>query len=292
MKPLRGIEEVVRGKLNATASAALHDRVLARIRGAQKQSDETTPARTESVIRRTIMRSPIVKLAIAAAVVAVIGLGVVEFIHTGSKSGVVWAQVAQKVNASRGVIFRIRGTGGGDPNMDWPKGYMMIRRSPLHSLTEWYHEGQIKRSLSFDLEAKTMLWAAHDVKVYYKEAMSDEKVRSAQAGGFTNPKELVDHFLAGTYKKLGRRTIDGIVCEGIETTDQAAFGANYPIQSFVGRMWVSVANGYPVLVETEADAGNDGTRHETAMGDQFQWDVEVSARECDIPIPPDYRLMD
>ena len=106
MEPMKHIEEAIKKKLHATASAALHDRVLARVRHADEQSRETIPALHEPIIRRMIMKAPIVRLAIAAAVIAVVGLGILAFIGTGSKSGVVWAEVVRKVEASRGLIVR------------------------------------------------------------------------------------------------------------------------------------------------------------------------------------------
>ena len=55
------------------------------------------------------MKNSMVKLGIAAVILAVLGIGIVEFLGTGSTSGVVWAQVAKNVEASRGVIFRAKG---------------------------------------------------------------------------------------------------------------------------------------------------------------------------------------
>ncbi len=95
MEPIRSIEEAIRVKLNVAAGPALHDRVLARVRRAQEQSHEATPA-PEPVTRRTIMRSPMVKLGIAAAIIAVVGLGILELFGTGGTSGVAWADVAER----------------------------------------------------------------------------------------------------------------------------------------------------------------------------------------------------
>ena len=47
-------------------------------------------------IRRMIMKNRITKLAITATVIAVVVLGLLEFVGTQSTSGVVWADVAQK----------------------------------------------------------------------------------------------------------------------------------------------------------------------------------------------------
>ena len=51
------------------------------------------------------MKNSMVKLGIAAVIIAVLGIGIVEFLGTGSTSGVVWAEVVQKVDASRGSTF-------------------------------------------------------------------------------------------------------------------------------------------------------------------------------------------
>ncbi|MFH1882448.1 MAG: hypothetical protein ABIL62_07045, partial [Planctomycetota bacterium] len=76
-------------------------------------------------IRKMIMKSPITKLAAAAVIITVVALGLFEFIGTDDTSGVVWAEVAKKVQASRGAIFRSRDTapdsrdGGPDYTMNY-----------------------------------------------------------------------------------------------------------------------------------------------------------------------------
>jgi hypothetical protein len=73
-------------------------------------------------------------LAIAAAVVAAVLVGLALFQQSGS--GVVWAEVAQKVEASRGVTWRLRGTGSDDPNDDWPNSYTLLQRSGTLTRTD------------------------------------------------------------------------------------------------------------------------------------------------------------
>ncbi len=236
------------------------------------------------------MDKPIVKLAVAAAIIAVVVLSLFEFLRGDGASGVVWAEVAEKVQASPGVIFRVKATGSEDPNDDWPNGYTMIRRAPMHSRTDWYRQGQVRRTIFFNLDTKQVIWLAHDAKVYYRETLSDERARSMQGGGFTDPQEVVDRFVSGRHRKLGHKTIDGILCEGIEATDEAVLGANFPVQSFVGRLWVTVETGYPVLAECEFATG-DGGRH-TVTADQFQWNVDLPPGEIEPEIPTDYRLME
>ncbi len=287
MEPLKEIEDVIKKTLNATAATALHDRVLARLRQAQRHHDARTPALPEPVARRIIMRSTASKLAVAATVIVAAFIGIHQFSGT---SGVAWAEVAAKVQASPGVIFRVKETGSDDPNDDWPDGYTLIRRASMHSRTDWYRLGQVRRTIFFNLETKQVIWLAHDARVYYRETLSDERARSIQGGGFTDPQEVVDRFVSGKHRKLGHKTIDGTLCEGIETIDEAVLGANFPVESFVGRLWVSVETGYPVLAECEFTTG-DG-RHHTTTADQFQWDVDLSAGNIEPEIPSDYRLME
>jgi hypothetical protein len=256
----------------------------------EKAIDKASAAAKPSA-RSIIMRNSYVKLALAAVVILAVVLGLTEFLGPGGKSGVVWANVAQKVEASRGVIFRVRTTGNKDLNDDWPNGYITTRRSPLHSRTDWYRGGQVRRTVYFNRDAKTMLWVAHDARVYYQKPLSEQELQAPQ-DGWTNPQQLVDRFLSGKYKELGPKTVEGVLCEGIETTDPAVYAATYSIKSFTGRIWVSVETGYPVLVETEVAAGDDGQRQQTGTADQFQWDVEIGTRECETPIPPDYRFLD
>ena len=62
-----------------------------------------------------------------------------------------------------------------------------------------------------------------------------------------------------------------MLCEGLETNDPgfAGEGADeFQIDSIVGRLWVSVETGYPVLLEAEFEGQHSGN----ASIDQFQWE--------------------
>lgn len=230
------------------------------------------------------MRSPMVKLGIAAAVIAVAGLGMLEFMGTDSTSGTVWAEVAKNVEASPGVIWRLRGTGSRDPNDDWPNSYKITWRSPAITRTDYYRGGQIYRTIYYNLEAKTVIGVLHDAQKYSKEAMSDEQVQRARADKdrWADSQSLINHVLALKHHALDRKMIDGVLCEGIETTDASGL----PVKSFTARLWVAVETGYPVLGEVEAiDEG--GTRHTTTL-DQFRWNVDLAAEGVEPKIPADY----
>ncbi|MBN1506889.1 MAG: hypothetical protein JW955_08585 [Sedimentisphaerales bacterium] len=76
---------------NPTMDRAVLDAVLA----AQEKATNKDSAVIRPVIRRMIMKTSIVKLGIAAAIIAVVGLGILEIFGTGG-SGVAWADVAER----------------------------------------------------------------------------------------------------------------------------------------------------------------------------------------------------
>jgi hypothetical protein len=271
MKSRKAVEEVIRTKLNHTMDSPLRDQLLAHALREQKQSQETESALDAPVIRRMIMKNSIVKLGIAAAVLAAIGIGVAEFLGTGSTSGVVWAQVARNMEASPGVIFRTRNTGSRDPNDDWPNAYTIFWRSASVSRMDKYRGGQIYRTVYLDYDAKAKIGVLHDVKMYNKEAMSDQMAQGEK--GWNDPQGLLNLALSLEHRELPPKTIDGVLCEGIEATGPDGGTA---------RLWVGVETGYPVLVEIEGPGGSTGTM------DQFRWNVDLSAEGVEPQIPAGY----
>ncbi len=271
MRPRKDVERIIRTKLNLVFDPPQRDQLLTRALHEQEQSWEMEPTREEPVTRRMIMKSPIVKLGIAAALLAVVGVGIMELIGTGSQSGIVWAEVARNVEASPGVIFRARDTGSRRPDDDWPNGYRIFWRSAAVSRMDVYRGGRIYRTIYLDYDAKTTIAVLHDAKKYSKETMSDETMRGER--GWSDPQGLLNLALSVEHRSLGRKTIDGVLCEGIEGTGP---------DGSTGRLWAAVETGYPVLVEIKGVDGSTGTM------DQFRWNVDLSAEGVEPEIPPGY----
>jgi hypothetical protein len=277
MKPEDRLEDIVRKHLDVRASDGMYSRMRDIVLDAHGLSQTTTSATMLMTTRRTLMRSPVVKLGIAAAIIAVVGLGIVEFIGTGGKSGVVWAEVAKNVEASPSVIFRARGTGSRDPNDDWPNAYRIFWRSAALDRADWYRNGQIHRTIYTNMDTKTLIGVLHDHKKYNKEAMSDERVQSARANkGWSDPQALINMALSLEHRALGQKTINAVLCEGVEATGPDGGTA---------RLWVGVETGYPVLAEIEGIKG--GIRH-TGTLDQFRWNVDLLAEGIEPEIPAGY----
>jgi len=260
-----------------------HETIFEKIQRAQDQSKITAPALSGFNLRSKIMKSNITKLAAAAAVIAVVILGLFEFIGTDTGSSIVWAEVAKKVQASRGIIFRSRETVS--DSRDGEPDYTMNYLSSTHSRLDSYKEDQIIKTIYDDFITKTVILVDHFHKSYVK--MTFEKMQ--QSNLLTNPKSMVQKFLSHEHRELGQKTVEGVLCEGIETTDPAfdESGPDYPTDSVMARIWVSVETGYPVQFEIEI-VRNNGEIRIGGIGDQFQWDVELDESMFEPNIPGEY----
>ncbi|MGD8499495.1 MAG: hypothetical protein PVJ86_02545 [Phycisphaerales bacterium] len=238
------------------------------------------------------MKSTIVKSAAAAVIIALVLLGFFEFIGTEKTSGVVWAEVVRKVGASRGLIVRCM-----DLSPSNEHDYSITYTSPRYCRKDFYRHGQITRTGYTDFtgsDTYTLIDVFHIRKfcltTTYKK--SDYQLFLEWHDDWTNPGFLVQKILSCEHSKLGHKTIEGVLCEGIETTDPACLG---PLPGPVNnlqvefRLWVSVETGYPVLYESKMSGEYEGERDESGcVMDQFQWDVELDPGIFEPNIPPDY----
>jgi len=294
MRPADNINELIK-KLQLKASADLDKRVHDDISMAMAESDKTESSITQPKIRRTIMKSPIVKLAAAAVIIALIVLGLFEFIDTENTSGVVWAEVARKVEASRGLIFRCNDS---TPSNGYD--YSITYTSPRYCRKDFYKDGQITRTGHVDFtgsDTNTLIDVYHIHKFYLTTTFkkSEYQLFLEWHDDLTNPSFLVQTILSGEHSKLGQKTIEGVLCEGIETTDPACLGPG-PLPEPVNnlevefRLWVSVETGYPALFESKMSGEYKGEVDESEyVMDQFQWDVELDPSIFEPNIPPDYK---
>ncbi len=284
-------ENIVRKDLDVRASDGTYDRIRDIVLNAHGSARTTESAATLILKGRTIMRNPIAKLAVAAAILIALGLGVSVFVSTGSHSGVVWAQVAERVEASRGFIYRtriIQSQADWDQPLEWT---MMTYNCPGHGgRTENIEGPAIDSYYSFDEGIAVSLF--HDTKRYTKRTVPP--LPAGAVGDMPDgamAKARIRQFTSGDYRELGRRMIDGVEAEGIETHDSAGFGGNFQVDSQTAQLWVSVLTGYPILIEREV-VGNNGTLQIKTVMDQFQWDVELDPAQFKTVIPPDYRRME
>lgn len=280
MKRARDIERMVQD-LRHPVDASAHDRIVGRLLGALKRHQQTQAAARQPHAGRNIMKNPMTKLAVGAAIIAAVVLGLFEFISTDTGSGVVWADVAQKVQACQGVIYRGRETDLNSP--DTGDDYSIHYLSSTKSRFDAYKDDEITKTFYDDFTTKTSVFVGHGHKSYIRRTVEGMK----QDNVWTDPKSLLQKFLSHEYRELGQETVEGVLCEGIETTDAAFAGSGFPIDSLTARIWVSVETRYPVRFEANLVANGGEMRFEVIV-DQFQWDVELDESLFEPNIPADY----
>jgi len=283
--------QTIRTRLNLTLDPPLRDQLLAHALREQEQSPELESAPRGPVIRRMTMRNPITKLAVAAAILVAVGLGVFAFVSTGSHSGVVWAQVAPRVNASSGFVYRTR-TVQTRSDLDNPiQMTTMTYNCPARGgRVEGIEGSAVVSYISYD--KGTMVTLFRDMKRYIQKDLPPlPEGREADLSASDVATGMVRQFTAGQYKELGRKVIDGVEVEGIETDDPAGFMGNFQVDSRTAQLWVRVETGYPILIESRT-VGNNGTLQIKTVIDEFQWDVEFDPSEFTTTIPADYQPLE
>ena len=165
--------------------------------------------------------------------------------------------------------------------------YITNYLSGTHSRRYFYKGDQVIKTIYDDFNTKTVILVDHlpNHKSYVK--MTFEKME--QSSFLIDPKSMVQRFLSCEHREIGQKIVEDMLCEGIETTDPTFddSGPDYPTDSVVARIWVSVDTGYPVQSEVEI-VRNNGEIHIGGIVDQFQWDVELDESMFEPNIPVDY----
>lgn len=276
MKPENRIDKRIRD-LHVRASDNLSRRVHGDIDRALAEEQTTTRLLT----RRTIMTSPIAKLAIAAVVLAaLLGLNVIN----GPGGSVAWAQIPDHIKAIDTFMFRltidVSGQDGekaaGNHTGQWT--FYLSERYGFRmdisgdgTVVSWYVPPD-ESTLTMVIPSEKK-WSQGPLPPEQRGKMPDE---------YQDPAEYLKRFLARPHKELGRSVIDGVPVEGIEVTDPPTDGGK--LENSVGRLWVDVQTELPVRIEIEGTANGAAVRWLM----EFRWSEAVDPALFEPSIPSDY----
>lgn len=241
---------------------------------------------------RVVMTSKIAKLAAAAMIV--IGVFVGYEIFTGTSS-VSWAEVLERVAAVRAVVYKAEVTGSkhGHP---FEHRIEAVQSDDYGTRMDAYM-GDILISRQFMLTGENAHITVFPDQKKYLEVELTEQIRRQNG----DPKIMVEEFLRGNYKELGRSEINGIAVEGVESTDISPT-AGFPggaglvredrqfLGQVVGRLWVDVATGWPVEVTLEI-TDDSASQQMTIVVSDFQWEAQVDPETFTSVIPDGFTLM-
>ena len=241
---------------------------------------------------RIIMNTKMAKLAAAAVIVIGVFVGFAIFTKTSSVS---WAQVREQVAAVKAVIYKakINTTENGQPFQVQIEAIL----ADEHGTRMDAYMGEQLLQRSFTLEDKKTHIIIMPAQKKYIEVELTEKNRIENG----DPKLIVEAFLKGDYKQLGRREINGVTVEGIESHDvspTAGFpgggglieGLEKLSAKVIASLWVDVATGWPFEITLDITDENGGEQVTIVVSD-FQWDAQIDPTTFASVIPEGYELM-
>jgi hypothetical protein len=228
------------------------------------------------------MKKLITRYTVAAAIVVMAALGVFQFIGTGRRTGVVWAEVPERIAQTTGHIRRI--TEAWDKLA--PDGTEEIRCKFFHwspeygSRMDYYRDNRMVRQWFLSAETQQHVSIDHEHKTYELRDYDPEPMQ-------WNVKDWVERYLSAGGKSLGRRVIDGREAEGFEVKKADPMETNVIGDADWLRLWVDVETGYPLLQEDVITTQRSRCH---AIEDRQQWDVKFEPEDFIPIIPSDYKL--
>ena len=281
MRPADKINELIKN-LKLKASAELDKRVHDDISGALAESKRTPSAQPEPKIWRTIMRSPITKLATVAAIIIAVLVGVYQFAGSTDGASVVWGEVLENINSAKTITWK---STSAEEGKSATVRYMVLE--PYSMRVEW-PDGKIKisdhreeRALLLDPAnmTATLLYARqeplniYDSFLHFRDRpLSVKRISSREING----KQAIGFDVEAPYQLRGNNRHYGVMDN------------NEPIIQLERVVWVDPETLLPVLIE-QTFVGAEG-RVVQSSADEIAFDVELDESLFSLEVPGGYEL--
>ncbi len=231
-----------------------------------------------------IMKSPITRLAAAAALIIIAAL-IINFQF--STSGVAWGALVEKIESVQSVVYHLttNTTMQGIPQGQTPKTETIAYYSSKYgSRVESYIYDKLSFTMYLNPKENIFLTVMPEQKKFIRRTdKSPDELK--QISDADDPRMMVRHMLSAEYKQLGRDNINGIDVEGIECTGPGVMGGMF--EDATARLWVEIGTDFPVRIEIEGIVSG-GQMEMSMVMDDFQWNVELDPALFVPDIPPDY----
>jgi hypothetical protein len=247
---------------------------------------------------RNIMRNPITKLSIAAAVVIAAALLGLHFFS--DTSSITWADVLEQVLTFDTCVYRSRTVETSGPRPDsfefaTENESMEYRSETYGSFSESYEKGELAKrayTLLKDKKYIAMFIRANHDNLCLRASLNDQQI---QEHIDSDPRRIISKILNGKYTELGQNTIDGKSVRGISLDDPnllAHEGKEAPtLDDFSSSIWIDTKTGLPVWVEVSILPKGSPMRM-TMIWDRFQWGVPLEASLFVPNITDDFEVVD
>ncbi len=249
---------------------------------------------------RTIVKSRISKLA-AAALIMVAAFAALNFLN--KTSGIVWAEVVQRLEDIRTATYKITADIQGMPGI--PDGYVthvtqdVMVSYELESVrvdTSMQTPRRPVNTRTYILfEDRVLLTLMPFQKEYIEVSISDEHMKKLEKEK-GDPVTLLSAMLEHDYVELGRKEINGVMAWGIEVSDpklgakMGAFISSGMFDEITVQLWVDEKRELPIRINATGSS-KDGQSSMETVYDNFQWDIEIESSALEPVIPDDFELL-
>lgn len=251
------------------------------------------------------MKSPIAKLAVAATIIIVCGIGLSLWKTTGS--GVALADVLAQIEKVK--AFSCTGTMTITGQEGPGKAYRSETRhtrllSPDHGIVRTERvdpngHWMLSSEVYVYPQKRIFILIQHTDKTYTREELRDADLQWIQNmfNRYNDPGTFLKEIMSCKHVSLGRATVDGIEVEGFGTTDPNYQGIGSMIKDprvdqVDAKVWIDVQKQLPVRCESltkRLDALGNPMIFHFVMHD-FQWDVPAARFEPP-PVPDGYLVV-
>jgi len=291
-------KETIEERLEKLAQAispdeALIENVMSRINATPIASSSIGPSQN---IWRTIMKSPITKLAATTVIVIACSTGLILWKSTGA--GIALADVLAKLEQVATYTYQIHGTVTRQQGSEEMMGTVLISQDHGIKITMKRIDpggGESQPSETYILpQQDSVVFIEHEPKQHVRMKFDDDTELEQYKGENNDPRIIVKQLLRCDYASLGQSVIDGITVEGFQTTDLNYNGGFLGISDVMGwenekvdvKLWVDVNTFLPVRLEEDIVKEHGMRFHE--VSDYFRWNVAVNADDFTPVIPEGY----
>jgi len=291
MKPSDDIENIVK-KMSFKVGPELDKDLWAETLKARNAFHKTILSPGQNNIGRTIMKSPITKLAAAAVICIMCLTGLFFWKSTGS--GIALADVLARIEQVTAYSYQVRSTITTPQTKTDLKNTVLVSQEhgiKYASRSVEPNNNEIDGADAYLLpKQNSIIFVVHEKKMYVRVKFDDDKLAYYKEQ-YNDPRIIVKQILNCDHSSLGQSVIDGTTVEGFQTTDSAYGGGFMGAADFEGKpkkvdvkLWVDVNTFLPVRVEEDV-VTKDGMRmHEISY--DFRWNVLMNADDFK-PIKPE-----
>jgi len=260
MRPADNINELIK-KLHLKASADLDKRVHDDISRTLAKSQKTESVRTEPNIWRTIMKSPITKLASAAVIIIAILIGVHYLGGSIDGASLAWAEVAEQISSHTKYKCRQRVVREQGPQVPT----MQVYHLNLQQRRQEVEDGSIHIIDMRGTDAITVELYPDQKKAVVTKIIGTGTRRDPDVI------DMVKRFEQESTEKLGTKKQNGKILHGFR---------HQPNEHNDFTVWVDAKTKLPVEIELK-----HLQRGQTIFMDDFEFDFELdpSAFSTDVP---------